>query len=188
MLTGRRSLGPAAGADVVRMKLMIRIEHVLESWKAVRADVAQAVLDMPEGQMKYRATPDLMTFEELARHILFAGRGLAGMLLDGENDLTAPDAREKMKRYFPALPETLTPADLAVELTKGVDADCGALAAKPASFYAEMMKRFDGQEITRLEMLLFTKEHELTHRSQMFTYLRMQGVVPPTTRRKMAKK
>ncbi|MBK5291944.1 MAG: DinB family protein [Acidobacteriia bacterium] len=170
------------------MKLMVRIDHVLESWKAMRADVAQAVLDMPQGQMQFRASPDLMTFEELARHILFAGRGLAGMLLNGENDLTAPDAREKMKRYFPALPETLAPADLASELNKAVEADCGALAAQPESFYAGMMKRFDGQPITRLEMLLFTNEHELTHRSQMFTYLRLQGVVPPTTRRKMAKK
>ena len=34
----------------------------------------------------------------------------------------------------------------------------------------------------------FVKEHELAHRMQLFMYLRMNGIVPPTTRRKMAKK
>jgi uncharacterized damage-inducible protein DinB len=51
-----------------------------------------------------------------------------------------------------------------------------------------MMIRFDGQPVTRLEMLQFVKEHELTHRSQLFLYLRLRNVVPPTTRRKMAQK
>jgi uncharacterized damage-inducible protein DinB len=40
--------------------------------------------------------------------------------------------------------------------------------------------------VTRLEMLQFVKEHELTHRSQMFLYLRLKGVTPPTTRRRQA--
>ena len=54
-------------------------------------------------------------------------------------------------------------------------------------FYSALITRFDGQRLTRLEMLQFTKEHELTHRSQMFLYLRLNGVVPPTTRRRQAK-
>jgi uncharacterized damage-inducible protein DinB len=41
--------------------------------------------------------------------------------------------------------------------------------------------------MTVLEMLQFVKEHELTHRAQMFLYLRMKGIVPATTRRRQAK-
>jgi uncharacterized damage-inducible protein DinB len=33
----------------------------------------------------------------------------------------------------------------------------------------------------------FVKEHELTHRSQLFLYMRLKGLVPPTTRRRQAK-
>jgi len=40
--------------------------------------------------------------------------------------------------------------------------------------------------VTRLEMLQFVKEHELTHRQQLFMYLRLKGTVPATTRRRMA--
>jgi uncharacterized damage-inducible protein DinB len=50
-----------------------------------------------------------------------------------------------------------------------------------------VITRFDGQRVTRLETLQFTKEHELTHRSQMFLYLRMKNIVPATTRRRTAK-
>ncbi len=31
------------------------------------------------------------------------------------------------------------------------------------------------------------KTHELTHRAQLFMYLLLKGIVPPTTRRRMAK-
>jgi len=61
------------------------------------------------------------------------------------------------------------------------------LAAKPAEFFAGEITRFDGQRVTRLEMLQGIKEHELTHRQQLFMYLRLKGIVPPTTRRRLAK-
>jgi uncharacterized damage-inducible protein DinB len=36
-------------------------------------------------------------------------------------------------------------------------------------------------------MLQFVKEHELTHRAQLFLYMRMMGMVPATTRGRLAK-
>jgi uncharacterized damage-inducible protein DinB len=60
-----------------------------------------------------------------------------------------------------------------------------ALDFRPApAFFGEEITRFDGQRITRLEMLPTIQEHELTHRSRLFMYLRLKGVVPPTTRRR----
>jgi len=61
------------------------------------------------------------------------------------------------------------------------------LAARTPEFYQQEITRFDGQKVTRLEMLQMIKEHELTHRAQLFMYLRMKGMVPPTTRRRIAK-
>lgn len=37
----------------------------------------------------------------------------------------------------------------------------------------------NGQRITRLQMLPTIQEHELTHRSRLFMYLRLKGIVPP---------
>ena len=62
-----------------------------------------------------------------------------------------------------------------------------ALAAQSPEFFAQIVTRMDGQRVTRLELLTMIKEHELTHRAQLFLYLRMKGLVPATTRRRLAK-
>lgn len=166
---------------------MVRLETVLDSWKSVRQDTAQAVEDFPAGEMDFRPTPELMTFRELGRHILDAGSALTGMLLDGEENFQRPDIRERFPRYFPPLPADAGAAALAAELRSSVEQACQRLAAQPAEFWPYIITRFDGQRVTRLELVQFVKEHELTHRSQMFMYLRLKGVVPPTTRRRQAR-
>jgi uncharacterized damage-inducible protein DinB len=165
---------------------MVRLEAVLESWKTVRQDTAQAVLDMPE--LDYQPTAELMKFRDIAAHILNAGHALAGLLLDGEEDMSAPGFREKMAAHFLPLAADAPAEELAEKLRVTLEEDVARLAGKPAEFWSGMITRFDGQRLTRLEMLQFVKEHELTHRSQMFVYLRLKGVVPVTTRRKMVKK
>ena len=166
---------------------MVRTETVLDSWKSVRQDTAQAVEDFPAAELDFKATPDLMTFGELARHVLDAGHALSGMLIDGVDNLATPEFREMVGRYKPQLPERLDAATLASELRKSVETQTAALSAKGEDFFAGMITRFDGQRVTRLEMLQFVKEHELTHRSQMFMCLRLKGIVPATTRRRQAK-
>jgi len=152
----------------------------------VRQDTAQSVEDFPASELDFKATPDLMTFGELARHILDAGHALTGMLLDGVDNLATPQFREMIAKYRPQLPERLDAAALASELRKSVETRTAELAGKGDEFYSGIITRFDGQRVTRLEMLQFVKEHELTHRSQMFLYLRLKGIVPATTRRRQA--
>jgi len=166
---------------------MVRTETVLDSWKTVRQDTAQAVEDFPATELDYKATPDLMSFGELARHILDAGHALTGMLLDGVDNLATPQFREMVGKYATQLPQNLDAATLAIELRKSVETRAAELAAKNADFFSGIITRFDGQRVTRLEMIQFVKEHELTHRSQMFLYLRLKGIVPATTRRRQAK-
>src|SRR5258708_32155317 len=92
---------------------MVRKEIVIDSWKTARLDTAQAVEDFPPAELDFKATPDLMTFGELARHILDAGHALTGMLLDGVDNLATPQFREMIGKYKPELPEHLDGAALA---------------------------------------------------------------------------
>jgi uncharacterized damage-inducible protein DinB len=166
---------------------MIRAETVLDSWKAVRQDTAQAVEDFPSAELDFKPVGDVMTFGEIARHILVAGYGIAGMLLDGMEDLTTPQFRARMQAYSAELPGPAVAAALAGALRQTLDQRIAQLAAQPADFFTHIITRFDGQRVTRLEMLQFAKEHELTHRAQLFMYLRLKGIVPATTRRRIAK-
>lgn len=160
----------------------------MDTWKTVRQDTAQAVEDLPAGELDFKPVPEVASFGEIARHILDASHALTGMLLAGEEHFNAPDVRDKMKQHMTALPEKPDARTLASELRNALDQRCAQLAAQPPEFFARLITRMDGQRVTRLELIQFVKEHELTHRAQLFLYLRMKGIVPPTTRRRQTKK
>lgn len=167
---------------------MVRVETVLDSWKSIRDDTAQAVEEFPSDAFDFWPTDGLMTFGEIARHILEAGHALTGMMLAGVEDFTVPGFREMLNEHLPALPEGPDGAQLALALRTELDARISDLSKQPEAFFSHMMTRFDGMRVTRFEMLQFVKEHELTHRAQIFLYMRLKGLVPPTTRRRQAKK
>ena len=166
---------------------MVRVEHVLASWKAIRQDAAAAVEEFPAAEFDFRPCAELATFGEIARHILMIGEGLSGSLLAGELDFTAPGFRERMKAHMTDVPPNAGPSELAAALRGSMEKCVEQLKGQTADFWAHMVKRVDGQEVTRLEMIQFVKEHELTHRQQLFTYLRMKGIVPATTKRRLAR-
>jgi uncharacterized damage-inducible protein DinB len=166
---------------------MVRLEHVLDTWKTIRQDTIAAVEDFPPGEFDFRPTADVMTFGEIAHHILNSSHALTGMLLSGEESFATPDFRAKLMQHLPGVPADATPAQLAAALRDSLDRRSAELAARPADFYAHIVTRMDGQKVTRLEMVQMVKEHELTHRAHLFLCLRMKGIVPATTRRRMAK-
>jgi len=165
---------------------MIRLETVLDSWKTVRQDTAQAVEDFPAVEMDFKPVKDVMSFGEIARHILVASYGITGMLLDGVENMATPQFRENVQRYAAELPAAQDAGSLAALLRQSLQQRTAELAAQPAEFFEHVITRFDGQRVTRLEMVQMAKEHELTHRAQLFLYLRLKGIVPATTRRRMA--
>jgi uncharacterized damage-inducible protein DinB len=149
-------------------------------------DGAAAEEDFPEAEMDFRPAPDVMTFREVARHILDAGDGLTGLLLAGEANFATPEFRARMKDHMRSLPADTGGAALAAAMRESVEERAAAFAAQTPEFYGQMVTRFDGQKVTRLEMLQTIKEHELTHRAHLFLCLRMKGIVPATTRRRLA--
>ena len=165
---------------------MVRAQFVLDSWKTIRKDVVGAVRAFPAEAFSETPIAGVDSFGVIATHILNAGHAFPGILMAGVDNLQTPDFREKMKAYLYNLPENATPAQLADALEQAVDQRATELAAQPAEFFSQEITRFDGMRLTRLEMLQFVKEHELTHRSQLFMLMRLKGMVPPTTKRRLA--
>jgi uncharacterized damage-inducible protein DinB len=165
---------------------MVRVETVLESWRTIRQDTAQAVAEMPEEEMSFRPLPEMLTFQETARHILEAGHIVTGLLLDGETELTGPAYRASFPKYVATLPDVSTRDRLAAALRAEADERIAQLKEQAPEFFSGIVKRFDGQAVTRLEFLQWLKEHELSHRAQLFMYQRLKGIVPVTTRRRQA--
>ena len=55
---------------------MVRLESVLDSRKTVREDMPQAIEDSPANELDFKPMAEVMSFREIARHILDAGHGL----------------------------------------------------------------------------------------------------------------
>lgn len=168
------------------MNLMVRVQFVLDSWKTVRKDVAGAVREFPADAFDEKPIEGVDSFGTIARHILNAGNAFPGILMTGIESLQTPDFREKMKSHMHNLAEGATPEQLADALEQSLEIRTAQLASQPDEFFAHEITRFDGLRLTRLEMIQFVKEHELTHRSQLFMLMRLKGMVPPTTKRRMA--
>jgi uncharacterized damage-inducible protein DinB len=164
---------------------MVRLEAVLDTWRSIRQDTAQAVEDFPSSELDYKPVPDVAAFGDIARHILVVGHGAVGMLLEGADDFNSAEVRAKIPERSVPLPEKPDAATLASALRSSLETRCAELAAQSPEFYSQIITRFDGRKVTRLEMVQFLKEHELTHRQQLFMYLRLKGIVPSTTRRKL---
>jgi uncharacterized damage-inducible protein DinB len=166
---------------------MVRVEHVLDSWKTVRQDTIAALEEFPAADFDFRPAPGVDTVRQIARHILDAGDGLTGLLLAGVDNFATPEFRDKMKAQMRPIAADAGAAELAAALRTSIEERTAALATQTADFYAHIITRFDGAKVTRLEMLDMIKEHEMTHRAQLFMAMRLKGIVPPTTRRRLAK-
>src|SRR2546425_389734 len=77
-----------------KIGLMISPETVMDSWKTVRQDTARSVEDFPAAELDFKPTAEVMTFREIARHILEAGYAMTGLLLDGVENMATPAFRE----------------------------------------------------------------------------------------------
>ena len=166
---------------------MVRVEHVLDTWRGIREDTALAVEEFPADDFDFRPTPDVSTFRHIARHVLDSSDALAGSLLAGVEDFHLPEARAKFKEYFRPLAADCSPTELASALRESLDQHAARLKAQPAEFFEHPVTRVDGVNTTRLEFVQWIKEHELTHRQQLFMYLRLKGITPATTKRRLAR-
>jgi len=165
---------------------MVRSQFVLDSWKTIRKDVVNAVREFPADQFDATPVEGVDSFRAIARHILDAGHAFPGILMTGIESLQTPEFREKMKPHTFGLKPEATTEEIAEALEQSIETRTAELAKQSPEWFVEEITRFDGMRLTRLEMLQFVKEHELTHRSQLFMILRLKGIVPPTTKRRLA--
>src|SRR5258708_24270797 len=105
---------------------MVRVETVLDSWKTIRNDTALAVEEFPASELDFRATPDCMTFRDMARHILDAGQGLTGMLLAGIDNFQTPEFRNQVKEHASGLAADAGGETIAQALRSSVEERCAA--------------------------------------------------------------
>jgi len=122
---------------------------------------------MPESNYSWQPTTEIRTFGQLVGHVANASYAFCSSAL-GE---TSPSKAN--------LEELKTKAELVAAL-KAAIAYCTPAYQMNDTKALEMTKVF-GQDATRLYALNFNVAHDFEHYGNMVTYLRLKGIVPPSS-------
>ena len=158
------------------------VRQLAASMRAVRQNTILIAGDIPESKYSFRATPETRSVAETLVHI--AWLGTADRFMHQERRLDTLEGFD-----FPALLEKSASEEKVarsraeiIELLR-VEGDRAAqwVEALPDAFMSEQVRLPGGGSVTRFEMLLGTKEHELQHRAQLTVLERLIGIVPRFT-------
>jgi uncharacterized damage-inducible protein DinB len=134
----------------------------------VKNNVVRAAEKMPEENYGFKPSPDVRSFGQLVGHVADANNRLCSVASGG----TAPGSGiEKSKT---------SKADLVQALKDSFTYCDKAYDAMTDQSGAEMVKFF-GQERAKLGVLEFNNMHDNEHYGNMVTYLRIKGIVPPSS-------
>ena len=153
--------GPAASG--------IAVSTGRDLWQEVTRNITTTAAELPESLYAYRPTPEVRSFGQLFGHVagsqyLFCAAAL------GEAE-RAEDAVEKA---------TTSKAGLVAALKASTDY-CARAYALPDSAVTGAATLF-GQRQTRLYALAMNAQHNAEHYGNLVTYLRLNGIVPPSSR------
>jgi uncharacterized damage-inducible protein DinB len=136
-------------------------------WLGLHNYVLQSAKDVPEDKYSWKPTPEVRSFGELFAHVAGAESMFCAMALG-----VKPPAEDAVKAtskasLISALEKSKTDCDKAYAMTDA------AATAKIDVF---------GQQQTKLYALIMNATHDGEHYGNLVTYLRMNKIVPPSSR------
>jgi uncharacterized damage-inducible protein DinB len=156
------------------------IDRLIESWKEVRAGFVAEVSQIPEEKFSFRATPETRSVAELIRHVIEVQKMLVGECGRADADLTRQSFADHMKEHASDLP-SVTDRSRLLELLRGSMETSEASIRDAGDGLDATMRRFDGKERTKLDVLNFAIAHEMYHRGQLTVYARLLNIEPALT-------
>jgi uncharacterized damage-inducible protein DinB len=156
------------------------IDRLIESWKEVRAGFVAEVSQIPEEKFSFRATPETRSVAELVRHVVEVQKMLVGECGRTDADLTRQSFPDHIKEHAADVAPVTDKSGLLELLRASMETSEASMRAGEAGLNAPM-RRFDGKERTRLEVLNFAIAHEMYHRGQLTVYARLLNIEPALT-------
>jgi uncharacterized damage-inducible protein DinB len=144
-------------------------------YEGTRNNLMRAAEKMPEADYAFKPVPEVRSFGQLIGHIADAQLSMCA----GAKGVVRPDVQvEKTKT---------TKSDLVAALMAS-DALCDSVLADLTDAKAVEMVKVFGRERTRLSVLYGNSGHSYEHYGNMVTYMRIKGLVPPTSEPRPAPK
>ena len=145
-------------------------------YQSIRDYFIRAAEKMPEENYGFKPSPDVRSFAQQVAHVA-----------DDQYNLCAPAKGETRKAAYTAIESSLSKKAELVAALKEAFAYCdGAYDALTDASGAELVK---GMKMgrTRFDMLNWNLWHTWEHYGNVVVYLRMKGLVPPTSEKMQMK-
>ena len=133
-----------------------------------KTNVLKAAEEMPEESYSFKPTPDVRSFGAIVAHVADAQYGFCSAV---SGDGTKSPGIEKSKT---------SKADIIQGLKDGF-AYCDKAFDAMTDLHAAEIIQFFGRQIPKLSVLDFNNAHTYEHYGNMVTYLRIKGLVPPSS-------
>lgn len=138
----------------------------------VKTNVIKAAENMPEENYGFQPTPDIRTFGQLVGHVADA----TGMFCSSAKGEANPGKGFEKN------------AKTKAELVAGINAMfayCDSVVESMTDAKGGESAKLMGRDMTRTGILAFNNMHNFEHYGNMVTYMRLKGLVPPSTEARM---
>ncbi len=139
-------------------------------WEQAVGNIAKAADELSEADYAYRPVSTVRTFGELIGHIAGSQNLMCAAALGDKQP--AEDAIEKSAKTKAALVAALNAST----------AYCAKAHQIPASRAGDAVEMF-GEKSTKIGALALNAVHDGEHYGNIVTYMRMKGLVPPSSKR-----
>jgi len=147
-------------------------KELLATWDRAAKDIVDVAEAMPEGKYDFKPVPEVSTFREQLGHLA----GIVQRFMDGAKGVK----HEPSEAY-----KTMTKAEVVGLLKQKLQAGQEMIASLSDAQMLEQVKFPIGDRmVTRLTYWLGPLYQVRNHHGQLVVYLRLNGIVPPTTARR----
>jgi Uncharacterized protein conserved in bacteria len=141
------------------------------TWEVIKGYITKAAEKMPEEHYSFRPTDQVRTFGQLVGHIADAQYAMCSA---AKEEKRSPLGIEKTKT---------TKAELVAAL-KESSAYCDEVYNGMTDEKGQGVVKLFGRDRSRLGVLNFNIAHDYEHYGNLVTYMRMKGLVPPSSERR----
>lgn len=150
-----------------RAPMRSNVEYARGAWQEVQGNLLQAAKDAPDSVFAFRPAADVRSFGETLDHVAASQHGYCLMAL-GERPAGGGAGTGASTRA--AVMAALEASNAVCERAYGQSEEDAALPA------------FGSGRASRLHVLLTNALHDGEHYGNVVTYLRLHGIVPPSSR------
>ena len=141
------------------------------TYEAVKNNIIRAAEKMPEENYSFKPTPEVRSFGALVGHVADAQYLFCSIALGEKNPQ-------------PNIEKTKTGKAELVQSLKEAFAYCDKAYDGLTDAQASTLVKMFGHDTPKLTVLSFSTAHDDEHYGNMVTYLRLKGIVPPSSERR----